>query len=45
MNYTLGRDILQASVECFEDYVETDNEVWVIDKIIDTLNIKSLGLK
>ena len=35
MNYILGRDRLQASVECFEDYVETDSEVRVIDKIIE----------
>jgi hypothetical protein len=43
MNYILGRDRLQASVECFKDYVESDSEVRVIDKIIDTLDIESLG--
>lgn len=45
MNYILGRDRLQANVECFEDYIETDSEVRVIDKIIDTLDIESLGFK
>jgi hypothetical protein len=42
MNYILGRDSLQASVECFEDCLEADSEVRVIDKIIDTLDIESL---
>lgn len=45
MNYILGRDRLQASVECFEDYIETDSEIRVIDKIIDTLDIECLGFK
>ena len=45
MNYILGRDRLQASVECLEDYVEADSEVRVIDKIIDTLDIETLGFK
>ena len=38
MNYILGRDRLQASIECFEDYVEADSEV----RIIDTLDIISI---
>jgi len=45
MNYILGKDRLQAIIECFEDYVEADSEVRVIDKIIDTLDIESLGFK
>ncbi|MBU3183208.1 transposase [Clostridium psychrophilum] len=45
MNYIGGRDRLQASVECLEDYVKSDSEVRVIDKIIDTLDIESLGFK
>ncbi|HEY5560202.1 MAG TPA: hypothetical protein VIK72_00345 [Clostridiaceae bacterium] len=45
MNYILRKDRFQARVECFEDYVEADNENRVIDKIIDTLDIESLGFK
>lgn len=45
MNYLLGIDRSQVRIECPEDYVDSNNEVRVIDKIIDTLNIESLGFK
>lgn len=45
MNYISGKNRMQASVECFEDYVKSDSEIRVIDKIIDTLDIESLGFK
>jgi transposase len=45
MNYLLGTDRSQVRIECPEDYVDSNNEVRVIDKIIDTLNIESLGFK
>jgi len=35
----------QASIECIEDYGENDSEVRVIYKVIDTLDIESLGFK
>ena len=45
MNYILGENRSQARIECIDDYVDTDSEVRVIDKIIDTLDIESLGFK
>ena len=45
MNYILGNDRSQVRIECSEDYVETDSEVRVIDKIIDVLDVESLGFK
>ena len=45
MNYILGKDRTQARIECYEDYVEADSAVRVIDKIIDVLDIESLGFK
>lgn len=45
MNYILGNDRSQVRIECIEDYVEADNEVRVIDKIIDALDIEFLGFK
>lgn len=45
MNYLLGNDRNQLTIECSEDYVDSDSEVRVIDKIIDTLDIESLGFK
>ena len=45
MNYILGEDRTQVRIECYEDYVESDSEVRVIDKIIETLSIESLGFK
>ncbi|WP_300380188.1 IS1182 family transposase [Clostridium sp.] len=45
MNYLLGTDRSQARIECPEDYIDSNNEVRVIDKIIDALNIESLGFK
>jgi len=45
MNYILGNDRSQVSIECVEDYVDADSEVRVIDKIIDALEIESLGFK
>lgn len=45
MNYILGNDRSQARIECIEDYVEADNKVRVIDKIIDALDIEFLGFK
>lgn len=45
MNYILGNDWSQIRIECIEDYVDADSEVRVIDKIIDALDIESLGFK
>lgn len=45
MNYILGNDRSQVRIECFEDYVDENSEVRIIDKIIDVLDIKSLGFK
>jgi transposase len=45
MNYVLGDDRKQARIESIEDYVEEDSEVRVIDRIIDVLDIGSLGFK
>lgn len=45
VNYILGSNRTQIRIECFEDYVDADNEVRIIDKIIDALDIQSLGFK
>jgi transposase len=45
VNYILGSNRTQIRIECFEDYVGADNEVRIIDKIIDALDIQSLGIK
>lgn len=45
MNYILGKDRSQVKIECIENYVDEDSEVRVIDKIIDVLDIESLGFK
>lgn len=45
MNYISGEDRTQVRIECPEDYVDADSEVRVIDKIIDVLDIESLGFK
>lgn len=45
MNYILGIDRSQVRIECIENYVDTDSEVRVIDKIIDVLDIESLGFQ
>ncbi len=43
MNYVLGNNRSQVTIECYEDYVDASSEVRVIDKIIDVLDIESLG--
>ncbi|AKN33768.1 transposase [Clostridium carboxidivorans P7] len=43
MNYICGDDREQIRVESIEDYVEKDNEIRVIDKIVDYMNLKSMG--
>ena len=45
MNYILGNNRSQVSIQCVEDYVDADSEVRDIDKIIDALEIESLGFK
>jgi len=45
VNYILGSNRTQIRIECFEDYVGADNEVRIIDKIIDALDLQSLGFK
>jgi hypothetical protein len=35
----------QMRIESYEDSIFEDNEVRVIDKIVDVLNIESLGFK
>lgn len=42
MNYVIGNDREQIRVESFEEYVEKDSEVRVIDKIVDAMNIESM---
>ncbi len=43
MNYICGDDREQIRIESIEDYVEIDNEVIVIDKIVDYMNFESIG--
>jgi transposase len=45
MNYIHGGNREQIRIESIESYVYEDNEVRVIDKIIDTMDIESLGFK
>lgn len=45
MNYLLGIDRSQVKIECLEDYVGSNSEVRVIDKIVDNLNVEALGFK
>ena len=45
MNYIHGGNREQMRIESIESYVDEDNEVRVIDKIIDTMDIESLGFK
>ena len=45
MNYILGNDRSQVKIECINEYVESDSEVRVIDKIIDALDLEILGFK
>lgn len=43
MNYILGESRDQIKIECSNEFIDQDNEVRVIDKIIDVLNIEALG--
>lgn len=43
MNYIKGKERDQLRIESIESYVDEDNEVRVIDKIIDYIDIQSLG--
>lgn len=45
MNYILGNNRNQIRLETYEDCIDEDNEIRVIDKVIDALDIKSLGFK
>jgi hypothetical protein len=45
MNYIIGKDRMQVSVECIEDYVEINSEVRVIDNVIEFIKIINLHLK
>lgn len=45
MNYITGKDRNQIQIECLEEFVEQENEVRIIDKIVDALDIQSLGFK
>jgi transposase len=45
MNYISGSGRTQIRLETYEDCINEDNEVRVIDKIVDVLNIESLGFK
>jgi len=43
MNYICGDDREQIRIESMEDYVEKDSEVRVIDKIVDAMDMESMG--
>jgi transposase len=43
MNYIKGKDREQLRIESIESYVDEDSEVRVVDKIIDYIDIESLG--
>ncbi|MBU3106204.1 transposase [Clostridium gasigenes] len=43
MNYIKGKERDQLRIESIESYIDEDNEVRVIDKIIDYIDIESLG--
>ncbi|WP_411678629.1 IS1182 family transposase [Clostridium thailandense] len=43
MNYICGDDREQIRIEAIENYVEIDNEVRVIDKIVDYMDLENIG--
>lgn len=43
MNYIKGESRSQVKIECLDDFVGKDREVRIIDKVIDSLDIESLG--
>lgn len=43
MNYICGDDRQQIKIECIEDYVEKDSEIRVIDKLVDAMDIETMG--
>jgi len=43
MNYIIGEDRTQMKIESIDSYVNENNEVRVIDKIVDVMDIESLG--
>lgn len=43
MNYIEGMDRTQIRYECLNDYIDDDSEVQVIDKLIDSMDLESLG--
>ena len=43
MNYIIGEDRTQIKIESIDSYVNENNEVRVIDKIVDVMDIESLG--
>ena len=43
MNYIKGKERDQLIIESIESYIDEDNEVRVIDKIVDCIDIESLG--
>jgi transposase len=45
MNYISGNDRKQIRIETYEDCIDEENEIIVIDKIVDALDIKTLGFK
>ena len=45
MNYIHGEDRNQMRIESLESFASPDSEVRVIDKIVDAMDIESLGFK
>ena len=43
MNYVFGKQRGQVLLESIEDYVEEDSEVRVMDKLVDSFDLDSLG--
>lgn len=43
MNYICGDNREQIRIESLEEYVEKDSEVRIIDKIVDSMHLESLG--
>jgi len=43
VNYVFGKQREQVLVESIEDYVHDDSEVRVMDKLVDSFNLDSLG--
>lgn len=43
MNYVFGKQRSQVLVESIEEYVPEDSEVRVIDKLVDSFDVNSLG--